>query len=81
MFCAYMPINFNFDQTTVPKIGDIFGQQSGVETVIKSRIKSGVKSGTMSEIKRADKLEALVRYTDNQRVLVINHLSNITQSI
>jgi hypothetical protein len=48
---------------------------------LKAEIKSRIKSGTMSEIKRVGKLEALVRYTHNQRAAVINHLSNITQSI
>jgi hypothetical protein len=45
MLCAYMPINFNPDQTTLPKISDMFDQQSGVEIGIKSGIKSRIKNG------------------------------------
>jgi glycosidase len=65
MLGDYMPIQFQSDQIEDPQTGEV------IKPVIRTEI--GTDSETDNAIESADKLVAFVRYTDNQRVLVVSH--------
>jgi glycosidase len=65
MLGDYIPLNFKADQISVPQIGEV------IKPVIRTEIETG--TGTES----LDKLVAFVRYTENQRVLVVSHFDQL----
>jgi glycosidase len=65
MLGDYMPLYFTPGQITEVITNKVIKPQSGSE--------SGNNSGDEIKIKGADKLVGFVRYTDNQRVLVVSH--------
>jgi hypothetical protein len=62
-----MPLNFKADQISDPQTGE----------VIKPVIRTETGTGTGTETESVDKLVAFVRYTDNQRVLVVSHFDQL----
>ena len=57
MLGDYMPLNSKADQVSDPQTGEVIKPVSRAEI----------------ETEKVDKLVAFVRYTDNQRVLVVSH--------
>jgi glycosidase len=67
MLGDYLPLNIKADQISEPQTGE----------VMKPVIRTEIEAGTETEAESVDKLVAFVRYTDDQRVLVVSHFDQL----